>query len=210
MAAIAGRSIVRHGLQAELRHRHQRAGIAGGDRASASPSLHRLDRQPHGGLAAAAAQRLARLVVHARPRPRCGGSPSRPSASGCCVEQGSMTASLPNMRKRDVRDGAPAPAPRPERPPTARDRRPSRRARSHWLRHERTCFRLSRRTGGRKIALGGVGATEFSANGERRGRLLASPSSRLYSSFRSQRGEGRCPASRSVRRSANSTPGLRG
>jgi hypothetical protein len=58
MPAIAGRSIFEFG------HRHQGAGIAGGDRDIRLVLRHRVDRLPHGGLAAAAAQRLARLLVH--------------------------------------------------------------------------------------------------------------------------------------------------
>ena len=51
--------------QAEPRHRHQRAGIAGGDRDVGLALLDGVDRQPHRRGLAAAAQRLARLVVHA-------------------------------------------------------------------------------------------------------------------------------------------------
>ena len=51
--------------QAESRHRHQRAGVAGGDRDVGLALLDRVDRQPHRRGLAAAAQRLARLVVHA-------------------------------------------------------------------------------------------------------------------------------------------------
>ncbi len=53
-----------HGPQVELGHRHQRAGIAGGDRDVGLALLHRIDGEPHGGFPAALAQRLARLVVH--------------------------------------------------------------------------------------------------------------------------------------------------
>ena len=51
--------------QAEPRHRHQRAGIAGGDRDVGLALLDRVDGEPHRRGLAAAAQRLARLVVHA-------------------------------------------------------------------------------------------------------------------------------------------------
>src|SRR6266536_1385130 len=54
-----------HGVQMEARHRHQRAGIAGGNRHVGFALLHRVDRKPHRRVLAAAAQRLARLVVHA-------------------------------------------------------------------------------------------------------------------------------------------------
>ena len=53
-----------HGAQAEFRHRHQRAGVAGGDAGIRRAGLDRLDRLPHRRLPAAMAQRLARLVVH--------------------------------------------------------------------------------------------------------------------------------------------------
>ncbi len=55
---------VEHAAQAKARHRHQRAGIAGGDRDIGLALLHRLDRQPHRRDLAATAQRLAQLVVH--------------------------------------------------------------------------------------------------------------------------------------------------
>ena len=51
--------------QAESRHRHQRAGIAGGDRDIGLALFDGVDRLPHRRHLAAAAQRLARLVVHA-------------------------------------------------------------------------------------------------------------------------------------------------
>ena len=55
----------RHRAQAKSRHRHQCAGVAGRDRDIRLMLLHRLDRQPHRRFLAAAAQCLARLVVHA-------------------------------------------------------------------------------------------------------------------------------------------------
>ena len=55
----------RQRAQVEARHRHQRAGIAGGDRDIGLALLHGVDRKPHRRVLAAAAQRLARLVVHA-------------------------------------------------------------------------------------------------------------------------------------------------
>ena len=63
-AAIAGRSMPRHGPQVELGHRHQRAGIAGRDRDVGLALLDRVDGEPHRRLPAPLAQRLARLVVH--------------------------------------------------------------------------------------------------------------------------------------------------
>ena len=59
-------------LQAELRHRHQRAGIAGRDGGARLAVPHRLDRAPHRRLPAPLPQRLARLVV-ASARSRCNG-----------------------------------------------------------------------------------------------------------------------------------------
>ena len=55
---------VRRRPQAEPRHRHQRAGIAGRDREIGLALLHRLDRAPHARAPAAVAERLARLLVH--------------------------------------------------------------------------------------------------------------------------------------------------
>ena len=51
--------------EVEPRHRHQRTGIAGGHRNVGLAFLHRIDRKPHRRSLAAAAQRLARLFVHA-------------------------------------------------------------------------------------------------------------------------------------------------
>ena len=53
-----------HGPQHQPGHRHQGTGVAGGDRGVRVTLLHGLQRQPH-GRALAAAQSLARLVVHA-------------------------------------------------------------------------------------------------------------------------------------------------
>ena len=54
----------RHRVQAELRHRHQGAGVAGGDRAVGRARLHRFDRLPHRRDAPPGAQGLTRLVAH--------------------------------------------------------------------------------------------------------------------------------------------------
>ena len=54
----------RHRVQAELRHRHQSAGVAGGHRAIGRARLHRFDRLPHRRDATPGAQRLAWLVAH--------------------------------------------------------------------------------------------------------------------------------------------------
>ena len=51
-------------LQAELRHGHQRAGIAGGHRGVGAAVAHRFERKPHARFPAALAQRLTRLLVH--------------------------------------------------------------------------------------------------------------------------------------------------
>ena len=76
-------------LQIEFGHRHQRAGIAGRDRDVGFALLDRVDRKPHRGLAAALAQRLARLVVHRAPRYRrvhAGATPlAAPDASPTAV-----------------------------------------------------------------------------------------------------------------------------
>src|SRR5690606_36315611 len=60
-----GRAINRgHGIQAELRHGHQRASVAGRDAGIGGTALDRFDRLPHGRLPSAAPQGLARLVIH--------------------------------------------------------------------------------------------------------------------------------------------------
>ena len=69
--AIAGRSMPAMVLRSNLRHRHQRAGIAGRDRDVGFALLDRIDGEPHRRLPAAMPQRLARLVVHAGRRRRC-------------------------------------------------------------------------------------------------------------------------------------------
>ncbi len=56
---------LRHGAQADFRHGHEGAGIAGRDRAIGLAVANRLDRLPHRRIAPARAQRLARLVGHA-------------------------------------------------------------------------------------------------------------------------------------------------
>ena len=54
----------RQGLEIELRHRHQRAGIAARYRDVGVTLLDRVDGEPHRGFPAAVAQRLARLILH--------------------------------------------------------------------------------------------------------------------------------------------------
>src|SRR3984957_13134572 len=54
----------RHRVQAELGHRHQGAGVAGGDRAIGRARFHRFDRLPHRRDAPPGAQSLAWLVAH--------------------------------------------------------------------------------------------------------------------------------------------------
>ncbi len=51
--------------QVQPRHRHQRASVARRDRDIGLAALDRIDRKPHRRGLAAAAQRLARLLVHA-------------------------------------------------------------------------------------------------------------------------------------------------
>ena len=54
----------RHRAQADFGHRHQRAGVAGRNRAIGLAFLDRVDRLPHRGGAPPRTQRLARLVRH--------------------------------------------------------------------------------------------------------------------------------------------------
>src|SRR5690606_37951441 len=61
-----GRALdVRHRPQAEFRHGHQSAGVAGRDAGVGIAGLDCLDRLPHRGFPALLAKRLAGLVVHA-------------------------------------------------------------------------------------------------------------------------------------------------
>ena len=55
--AIAGRSMPGRRLEHELGHRHERAGVAGRDRRRGVALLHRVDREPHAGVAALAQRR---------------------------------------------------------------------------------------------------------------------------------------------------------
>ena len=52
-------------VQTELRHRHQRAGVARGDSGVRLTALHRVEGAPHGRDPSSGAQRDTRLVVHA-------------------------------------------------------------------------------------------------------------------------------------------------
>ena len=128
-AAIAGPLDPGHGLEVELGHGHQRAGIAGGDGDVRLALLHRVDGEPHRGFPAPLAQRLARLVVHldgdvgmherARPALSCG----RASSSG------SMSSAVAEQQELDIRMARERQAQRPERRPLPRGHPPWRRAR---------------------------------------------------------------------------------
>ena len=58
------RDVRRLDLQDEHRLRHEGAGIAGGNGRVGTAFAHRLEAQPHAGMPAALAQRLARLRIH--------------------------------------------------------------------------------------------------------------------------------------------------
>ena len=80
-----GRAVdVRHRAQAELRHRHQRAGIAGRNADIGLAVLDRFDRLPHGGFPAALTQRLAGLVVHRNGNVAMGEGGNRLDARQAC------------------------------------------------------------------------------------------------------------------------------
>ena len=102
IAASAGRSIMRQHVQADLGHRHQRAGVAGRDRAIGLALLDRLDRPPHRGGAPPRAQRLARLVGHLD-RDLAVADCARARSFGNPASSGAIAAWSPNSRKRDVR-----------------------------------------------------------------------------------------------------------
>ena len=67
--AMAGRSMPGMVVQDELGHGHQGAGVAGRDHEVGFALVHGIERQPHAGRAAAA-HRLARLVLHLHDRYR--------------------------------------------------------------------------------------------------------------------------------------------
>ena len=94
----------RHRVQAEFRHRHQGAGVAGGDRAIGRARFHRLDRLPHRRDAPPAAQRLARPVGHLDRD--VGVKEARfPGQPGMALKEGPNRRLLAKQQKRDV--GAP-------------------------------------------------------------------------------------------------------
>ena len=88
----------RHGREHELGHGHQGAGVAGRDHEVGLVLLHGIEREPHAGRAAAA-HRLARLVLHLHDGVGVHDARrARPSA-GCCSRCGAMRAWSPNRRK---------------------------------------------------------------------------------------------------------------
>ena len=130
---------MRHGLEADLRHRHEGAGVAGRDRGIRLAVAHRLDREPHGGVAPPSPHRLARLVLHAHgdvgvaklDRVLEGGLrvEKRPD-HGLVAEHEETQAGMALQCKRGARNhhgGAVIAAHRVERDP-------------HWLRHECLAF----------------------------------------------------------------------
>ena len=104
-------------LRLNLRHRHQRAGVAGRDRDVGLALLHRVDGEPHRRLPAAVAQRLARLVVH--PDRDVGvDEAARPPAAADGRRAAGRSWRGRRTAETRCRDAAPAPVPRPARPPT--------------------------------------------------------------------------------------------
>ena len=112
-------------LQIETRHRHQRAGIAGGDRDIGLALLHRVDGEPHRRFPAAVAQRLARLVVHADRQFRCATTRDLALSRGHAVEQRLDHRAVAEQHEFDVGMAG-------ERNIGARARRPRRRGRRPW------------------------------------------------------------------------------
>ena len=88
----------RHGRQDELGHGHQGAGVAGRDHEVGLALLHGLERQPHAG-AAAAAHRLARLVLHLHHGVGVDDARALGQARDAAARCGAMRASSPNSRK---------------------------------------------------------------------------------------------------------------
>ena len=101
-------------LEVESRHRHQRAGIAGRHRDVGLALLDRIDGQPHRRFAAAVAQRLARLVVHADrdvgvndPRGRLAAPDAAPSSgsTSAVAEQQELGVGMAGQRKLGAGNG---------------------------------------------------------------------------------------------------------
>ena len=87
----------RHGRQDEPGHGHQGAGVAGRDHEVGLGLVHGIERQPHAGRAAAA-HRLARLVLHLHHR--IGMDDARSLGEGGCRSRcGAMRAWSPKSRK---------------------------------------------------------------------------------------------------------------
>ena len=93
---IGARSTGPDGLQHEVRHRRERAGVARADHAPARALLHEVDREAHRGILAAA-DRIARMLGHARRRwrPRWIDTRARTPA-GCAGERGFDDLGLPD------------------------------------------------------------------------------------------------------------------
>ena len=114
-------------LEIELRHRHQRAGIAGGHRHVGLALLDRIDGEPHRRFPAAIAQRLARLVLH--PHRDVGmDEPRRRLERRPGIEQRRRAARHCRKNRNSLRDGAPTPVRRRRRPRRGRGLPPSHRA----------------------------------------------------------------------------------
>jgi hypothetical protein len=75
------------GLQHEVRHRGERTGVAGADHGGRATVLHQVDRQAHGGVLAAA-NGLARVLVHAHDARRRVHLRARAHGSRRCRERG--------------------------------------------------------------------------------------------------------------------------
>ena len=116
----------RQHVQADLRHRHQRAGVAGRDRAIGLAALDRLDRPPHRGDAPALAQRLARLVGHLHRDVAMDDGASCAASLGCLASSGAISFSSPIEQEARVRAAFQRDRRRGNDDARVRDRRPSR------------------------------------------------------------------------------------
>ena len=160
-----------HGPELELGHRHQRAGVAGGDRHVRLALLHRVDGEPHRGFPAPLAQRLARLVVHldrhvgvhdtrALLEPRAGVD------AAARWPRGRRTAGI------RCRDGGRATVRLPERPPLPHGLPPWRRARcglyGAWRDNSASAADT---TGGSALRAASTLPLSFLQRGERRERM---------------------------------------